>query len=69
MTESWTETDLVNVSGQAARSIGGNGRRTSHNPPDPSMLDIYDRVGVVVMDENRDCECSRGRSLSPSSEA
>ena len=28
MTESWTETDLVNVSGQAARSIGGNGRRT-----------------------------------------
>ena len=38
---------------QASRAVGGNGRRTSHNPPDASMLDIYDRVGVVVMDENR----------------
>ena len=38
---------------QASRSVGGNGRRTSHNAPDPTMLDIYDRVGVVVMDENR----------------
>ena len=37
----------------AARSVGGNARRMSHNPPDPSMLDIYDRVGMVVMDENR----------------
>ena len=26
----------------------------SHNPPEPTMLDIYDRVGMVVMDENRD---------------
>jgi beta-galactosidase/beta-glucuronidase len=33
--------------------VGGNGRRTSHNPPDPRLLDVYDRVGVVVMDENR----------------
>ena len=38
---------------QASRSVGGNGRRTSHNPPDPIMLDIYDRLGIVVMDENR----------------
>eukprot|EP00040_Diaphanoeca_grandis_P001426 m.18499 g.18499 ORF g.18499 m.18499 type:complete len:1036 (+) comp12050_c0_seq1:272-3379(+) len=38
---------------QASRSIGGNGRRTSHNPPDKRMLEIYDRVGIVVMDENR----------------
>ena len=38
----------------AARSVGGNARRMSHNPPDPSMLDIYDRVGMVVMDENRE---------------
>jgi len=37
----------------ALRAIGGNGRRTSHNPPDTSILEIYDRVGVVVMDENR----------------
>merc|ERR1712205_93044 len=38
---------------QASRSVGGNGRRTSHNAPDPIMLDIYDRVGITVMDENR----------------
>ena len=38
---------------QALRAVGGNGRRFSHNPPDPIMLDIYDNVGVVVMDENR----------------
>lgn len=38
---------------QALRSTGGNGRRMSHNPPDPLMLDIYDRLGTVVMDENR----------------
>lgn len=38
---------------QASRAIGGNGRRTSHNPPATSMLQIYDRIGVVVMDENR----------------
>ena len=39
---------------QTLRSIGGNGRRMSHNPPEPVMLDLYDRLGVVVMDENRD---------------
>jgi len=38
---------------QASRAIGGNGRRTSHNPPETAVLQIYDRVGVVVMDENR----------------
>jgi hypothetical protein len=38
---------------QASRAIGGNGRRTSHNPPDSAVLAIYDRVGIVVMDENR----------------
>jgi len=38
---------------QTMRSIGGNGRRMSHNPPEPAALDIYDRVGGVVMDENR----------------
>ena len=38
---------------QQLRSVGGNGRRMSHNPPQPMMLDIYDRLGVMVMDENR----------------
>ena len=38
---------------QLLRSVGGNGRRFSHNPADPVMLRIYDRLGVVAMDENR----------------
>ena len=25
---------------QTLRSVGGNGRRMSHNPPEPMMLDI-----------------------------
>jgi hypothetical protein len=29
------------------------GRRMSHNPPQSSALSIYDRLGVMVMDENR----------------
>ena len=46
--------DRINLfRAQASRAIGGNGRRTSHNPPASSMLRIYDRVGIVVMDENR----------------
>lgn len=36
-----------------SRAVGGNARRTSHNPPDPTMLDIYDRTGTLVMDETR----------------
>jgi hypothetical protein len=38
---------------QMSRAIGGNSRRTSHNPPDPVMLSIYDALGTVVMDETR----------------
>ena len=38
---------------QMSRAVGGNSRRTSHNPPDPVMLDIYDALGTVVMDETR----------------
>ena len=38
---------------QMSRAVGGNARRTSHNPPDPTMLAIYDRLGTVVMDETR----------------
>jgi hypothetical protein len=29
---------------QTSRGVGGNGRRMSHNPPEPFILDIYDRV-------------------------
>jgi hypothetical protein len=46
--------DRINLfRAQASRSIGGNARRASHNPPDPATLEIYDRLGMVVIDENR----------------
>ncbi|MGH9829951.1 MAG: glycoside hydrolase family 2 TIM barrel-domain containing protein, partial [Blastocatellia bacterium] len=32
---------------------GINALRTSHNPPTPSVLDACDRLGILVMDENR----------------
>ena len=35
------------------KEMGGNAIRTSHNPPTPELLDICDRLGVLIMDENR----------------
>jgi len=37
------------------REMGANAIRTSHNPPAPELLDLCDRMGVVVMDEAFDC--------------
>jgi beta-galactosidase len=33
------------------KSMGCNAIRTSHNPPDPMLLDFCDRMGMLVMDE------------------
>jgi beta-galactosidase len=33
------------------KSMGVNAIRTSHNPPAPELLDITDRLGVLVLDE------------------
>jgi beta-galactosidase len=33
------------------KAIGVNAIRTSHNPPAPELLDLCDRMGVLVMDE------------------
>jgi len=33
------------------KDMGVNAIRTSHNPPAPEMLDICDRMGLLVMDE------------------
>lgn len=38
---------------QAQRGMGGNGRRFSHNPPAPALLEFTDRLGVLTLDENR----------------
>ena len=40
---------------QILREMGVNAIRTSHNPPAPELLDLCDRLGLVVMDEAFDC--------------
>ena len=37
------------------KSFGANSIRTSHNPPAPELLDLCDRMGVLVDDELFDC--------------
>ncbi|MGB5264505.1 MAG: beta-galactosidase GalB [Lutimonas sp.] len=33
------------------KEMGANALRTSHNPPSPEMLQVCDRLGIVVIDE------------------
>ena len=35
------------------KEMGCNAYRTTHNPPTPELLDACDRLGMIVMDENR----------------
>ena len=35
------------------KEMGANAWRMSHNPPTPSLLDACDKLGMLVMDENR----------------
>lgn len=35
------------------KQMGCDAYRTSHNPPTPELLDACDRLGMLVMDENR----------------
>lgn len=35
------------------KEFGCNAYRTSHNPPTPELLEACDRLGMIVMDENR----------------
>ncbi len=37
------------------QEMGCNAIRTSHNPPAPELLDLCDRMGMLVMDETFDC--------------
>lgn len=36
---------------RALKEVGANAIRTSHNPPAPELLDLCDRLGLLVMDE------------------
>jgi beta-galactosidase len=40
---------------QLLQEMGGNAIRTSHNPPAPELLELCDRMGMLVMDEAFDC--------------
>ena len=51
---------VVNVRGlqrqiELLKEMGCNAIRTSHNPPAPELLDLCDRMGMLVMDEFSDC--------------
>jgi beta-galactosidase len=35
------------------KAMGSNAIRTAHNPPAPALLDACDRLGMLVLDENR----------------
>ncbi|QBG46633.1 glycoside hydrolase family 2 protein [Verrucomicrobia bacterium S94] len=35
------------------KKMGANALRCAHNPPTPALLDICDRLGIMVMDETR----------------
>ncbi len=37
------------------KEMGCNAIRTSHNPPAPELLDLCDKIGMLVMDESFDC--------------
>jgi beta-galactosidase len=39
---------------QILKGAGVNAMRTSHNPPSPELLELCDRLGIVVMDESFD---------------
>jgi beta-galactosidase len=45
------------------KEMGCNAYRSAHNPPSPELLDACDRLGMIVMDENRQLG-SDGRHLS-----
>jgi beta-galactosidase len=40
---------------QKIQAMGCNAIRTSHNPPAPELLDLCDKMGLLVMEESFDC--------------
>jgi beta-galactosidase len=40
------------------KELGANALRCSHNAPAPELLDVADRLGILIMDENRNFNVS-----------
>lgn len=40
------------------KAMGANAYRSAHHPPTPELLDMCDRMGILVMDENRRLDSS-----------
>ncbi len=40
------------------QAMGSNAIRTAHHPPTPELLDVCDRLGMLVLDENRLMGCN-----------
>jgi beta-galactosidase len=58
----------INVRGlerqiEILKSFGCNAIRTSHNPASPELLDLCDKMGMLVMDESFDC-WERGKTAN-----
>jgi beta-galactosidase len=51
------------------KKLGCNGWRTAHNPPNEAMLDACDRLGMLVMDENRHLGDAYGHHSLPGTTA
>jgi beta-galactosidase len=50
------------------QGMGANAWRTSHNPPNTAVLDACDKLGMLVMDENRhlgDTEDGKASDMTP----
>ncbi len=48
-----TPDSLLEFRLQALKEMGQNAYRTSHAPASPALLDLADRMGILVIDENR----------------
>lgn len=50
---------------QKLKAMGSNAYRTAHNPPTRELLDACDRLGMLVMDENRHLGDTEDGKASP----
>ncbi len=49
---------LIEYKLKLLKEMGSNAYRSAHHPPTPELLDLCDRMGLLVMDENRKLDSS-----------